>query len=105
MMITRLSISLALIATLAACATPETRVRKGLISAGLSEPMSRCMAGRMIDRLSLLQIRKLDGLGKLRKQDAGDISFNEFVKRTKGLQDPEILGVVSSSGVICAFKN
>jgi hypothetical protein len=104
MMITRLSISLALIATLAACATPETRVRKGLISAGLSEPMSRCMAGRMIDRLSLLQIRKLDGLSKLRKKNAGDISFNEFVKRTKGLQDPEILGVVSSSGVICAFK-
>ena len=101
----RLSISLALAATLAACATPETRVRKGLMSAGLSEPLSRCMAGRMIDRLSLLQIRKLDGLGKLRKKDVGDISFNEFVKRTKGLQDPEILAVVSSSGVICAFKN
>ena len=101
----RLAIGLTLVATLAACATPETRVRRGLMSAGLSEPISRCMAGRMVDRLSLLQIKKLDGLGKLRKKKAGDISFNEFVKRTKGLQDPEILGVVSSSGLICAIKN
>lgn len=95
---------LALIACLAACTTPETRVRNGLMSAGLSKPISACMAGRMVDRLSLGQISKLNGLGKLRKRDAGDISVNEFVKQTKALQDPEILGVVTSSGVVCALK-
>ena len=95
---------LALIASLAACATPETRIRNGLISAGLSKPISTCMADRMINRLSLVQINKLNGLGKLKKRAPGDISVNEFVKRTKGLQDPEILGVVTSSGVVCALK-
>lgn len=103
---TRISLAagLALIASLAACATPETRVRNGLISAGLSKPISTCMADRMVDRLSFSQIDKLNGLGKLRKRDPGDISVNEFVKRTKALQDPEILCVVTSSGVVCALK-
>ncbi|GAB5487430.1 MAG: hypothetical protein Pars2KO_10000 [Parasphingorhabdus sp.] len=104
MMAARLSLGFALVAVLAACATPETRVRNGLMSVGLSEPISRCMAGRMVDRLSLGQLNKLNGLGKLRKREPGDISFNEFVKQTKSLRDPEIVGVVTSSGVICAIK-
>ena len=103
-MIFRLSIGLAFLAILASCATPETRVRRGLMSAGLSEPISACMAERMVDRLSLGQLNKLNGLGKLRKRDPGDVSFNEFVKHTKSLRDPEVVGVVTSSGLICAVK-
>lgn len=91
-------------ALLSACATPETRVRNGLISAGLSAPVSACMADRMVDRLSLGQLNKLNGLGKLRKRKAGDVTINEFVQQTRALQDPEIIGVVTSSGVICAVK-
>ncbi|QJB69793.1 hypothetical protein [Parasphingorhabdus halotolerans] len=100
----RFAMGLALIATLAACATPETRVRKGLMSAGLSQPIAACMADRMIDRLSLGQLNKLNGLGKLKKRKAGDVTFNQFVKETRALQDPEIVGVVTSSGLICAVK-
>ncbi len=90
---------------LASCATPETRVKNALVEAGLSEPVSACMAERMVDRLSLLQLNKLRGLKKLRDADAQKLSVSEFLKRTKSLQDPEILGVVTSSGVICAFKS
>lgn len=100
----RFLITAILVATLSACAAPETRVRRGLMSAGLSEPISRCMADRMVDRLSLGQLNKLNGLGKLKKRNPGDVSFNEFAKRTKSLRDPEILGVVASSGLICAVK-
>lgn len=100
----RFAIWLLAFSVLAACATPETRVKRGLMSAGLSEPISACMAERMVDRLSLGQLNKLRGLGKLQKQNPGDISFNEFVKRTKSLRDPEIVGVVTSSGVICAVR-
>ncbi len=92
------------LSTLAACATPETRVRSGLMRAGLSEPVSACMADRMVDRLSLGQLGKLNGLGKLQKVKPGDVSINEFVKQTRALQDPEIITVVTSSGVICALK-
>lgn len=89
---------------LSACATPETRVRTALIDAGLSKPIATCMADRMVDRLSLIQLNRLSGLKKLRNQDMRKITVDEFLKRTRSLQDPEILGVVSSSGLICAVK-
>lgn len=90
---------------LSACATPETRVRTALMDAGLSKPIASCMADRMVDRLSLIQLNKLSGLKKLRNKDVRKLSVDEFLKRTKSLQDPEILGVVSSSGLICAVKS
>ena len=90
--------------SLSACATPETRVRVALTEAGLSKKVSACMAGRMVDRLSLFQLNRLRGLKKLRDSDAGKITVDQFLARTKSLQDPEILGVVTSSGVICAVS-
>jgi hypothetical protein len=89
---------------LAGCATPETRIRTALVEAGLPKPVAGCMAGRMVDRLSLFQLNKLRGLGKLKDKKVREISIEEFVKRTKALQDPEIVGVVTSSGVICAVS-
>ncbi len=90
--------------SLSACATPETRIRTALTDAGLSKPVASCMAVRMVDRLSLWQLNKLRGLKTLQGKEMRKISIDEFVKRTKALQDPEILGVVTSSGVVCAFR-
>ena len=91
-------------ATVASCATPETRVRSALTDAGLNKPMASCMADRMVDRLSLLQLNKLRGLNKLKGADTQKLSYKDFLKRTKSLQDPEIIGVVTSSGAVCALK-
>lgn len=90
--------------TLSACATPETRVRTALMNAGLSKPIAACMADRMVDRLSLIQLNKLNGLKKRRGQDMRKVTVEEFLRRTRALQDPEILGVTTSSGLICAVK-
>lgn len=89
---------------LSACATPETRVRTALMDAGLSQPVAACMADRMVDRLSLIQLNKLRGLKKLRGQDMRKVTVEEFLRRTRALQDPEILTVTTSSGLICAVK-
>jgi hypothetical protein len=89
---------------LSGCSTPKTQIKNALIDAGLSEKMSGCMAERMYDKLSLLQLNKLRGLKKLKETDGKKLSINEFMKRTKSLQDPEIMGVITSSSVICAFK-
>jgi len=97
-------IAIASVLALSACATPETRVRTALMDAGLSKPIASCMADRMVDRLSLIQLNRLSGLKKLRGQDMRKLSVEEFLRRTRSLQDPEILGVVSSSGLICAVK-
>ncbi len=100
----RLALLIGATLALSACAGPETRVRTALQDAGLSKPMASCMAERMVDRLSIWQLNKLRGLKKLREGDTRKISVEEFMKRTKSLQDPEILSVVSSSGVVCAIK-
>jgi len=88
-------------AVLAGCATPEARTRTALERTGLSRPVSACMAGRMVDRLSLAQLQRLGRLGRL--QRAGD--FEEFLRLTRALRDPEILAVVSSSGLVCTVRN
>lgn len=98
------TISLAAVLALAACATPETRVRTALLDAGLPPPIAGCMADRMVDRLSLIQLNKLSGLKKLRQRDMRSLSVEEFLRRTRSLQDAEILGVVTSSGLVCALK-
>ncbi|MEZ5710073.1 MAG: hypothetical protein R3E02_11870 [Blastomonas sp.] len=96
-----LAIAMAGALAVAACATPEMRVRSALVDAGLKKEVAGCMAGRMVDRLSIGQLQKLGRLGKLGKDDPGDISLNAFLDKTRALRDPEILGVVSSSGLIC----
>ena len=88
-------------ALLAGCATPEARTRTALERTGLSRPVSACMAGRVVDRLSLAQLQRLGRLGRL--QRAGD--FEEFLRLTRALRDPEILAVVSSSGLVCTVRN
>ena len=89
---------------LAACATPETRLRTGLVNAGLSKPVAACMAERMIDRLSLIQLRRLDSLSSLRDKRASDLTLNQFLHKVRALKDPEILTVTISSAALCAFE-
>ncbi|MDE0934116.1 MAG: hypothetical protein OSA47_11005 [Novosphingopyxis baekryungensis] len=92
-------------ALLTACATPQTRVRNGLTGLGLAYPMADCMAERMVDRLSLSQLNRLSSLDAFKGRQPGDVSMNEFIRATRGLQDPEVLGVVTSSGAICAVTS
>ena len=83
---------------LAGCATPEARVRAGLVNAGLSPPLAGCMAGRMVDRLSLMQLRRIGDLPRARES----VSAGEFLHRVRSLRDAQILSVTSSSAALCA---
>lgn len=83
---------------LTACAIPEARLRAGLQNAGLSRAMASCMAERMVDRLSLIQLRRIGDLP--RASSSG--SMSEFMHRIRSLGDPQILSVSSSSAALCA---
>lgn len=100
-----LSVALCTLSLLSGCATPESRVRTALIDAGLSKPVSTCMAQRMVDRLSLAQLMKLSRLSGLRESRVRDLSVAEFLARTKALGDPEILSVVTTAGIGCAIAS
>ena len=90
---------------LSACATPESRVRTALLNAGLSKPVSTCMAQRMVDRLSLGQLQKLSRLADLRDTKISNLTVGEFLKKTRGLGDPEIFAVVTTAGLGCAIAS
>jgi len=83
---------------LAGCAAPQARVRAGLVNAGLSPPLAGCMAGRMVDRLSLMQLRRIGDLPRARES----VSAGEFLHRVRALRDPEILRVSTSAAALCA---
>lgn len=89
----------------AACAQPfEGRVATRLSEAGLSRPMADCMAERWVDRLNVLQLRKISNLAEDLRKEGRNLTVGRFVDRVRRVNDPEIFEVVSSSAVACALK-
>lgn len=86
---------------LAGCAETiaESRVRSALLDAGLSERNADCMAERMVDRLTIAQLRRLEALEELEGKEP---TLPEFVRAVREIDDPEILGVTASSAALCA---
>ena len=91
------------VSLLAGCATPEQQVRSGLVRAGLAPPIAGCMAPRMVNRLNLLQLRRLGRLGDINSRTIRQLSVAQFLDRTRALQDPEIIAVVATSAGTCAL--
>ena len=91
---------------LAACAQPfEGRVASRPTEAGLPRPMAECMAERWVDRLSVLQLRKISNLSEdlTRERSQRQLTVGRFVERVRQVDDPEIFRVVSGSAVACAL--
>ena len=95
--VSRLAV-LAVIPLVSACATPESRLRNGLIEAGLSEPIAGCMAERMVDRLSLMQLRRLADLKHAGRAE----SLEAWLHRVRALRDPEIWTITTRAAALCA---
>jgi hypothetical protein len=87
-------------ALLSSCAVPEARLRAGLVNAGLPPPLAACMAERMVDRLSLMQLRRLGDLPRAR----ASVSVAEFLHRVRALGDPEVLSVSASAAALCEAR-
>ena len=91
---------------LVACAQPfEGRVASRLTEAGLSRPMAECMAKRWVDQLSLVQLQKISALSEDLRRERSErrLTVGRFLERVQRVDDPEILKVVTSSSVACAF--
>jgi len=90
----------------ASCAEPlEGRVESRLEAAGISPPMSRCMAHRWVEQLSIWQLRKIQGLTNdlSREHRDGTLTVPVLIERVRAVHDPEIFKVVSSSAAHCAL--
>lgn len=62
--------------------------------------MAACMAEQMVDRLSLMQLRRIGDLP--RAGHAG--STDEFLFRVRSLRDPEILRVTAGAAATCELR-
>ena len=84
---------------LAACSPSKLafgQVKSAMIEAGLSERNSACMATRMTDRLSLIQ------LNKLRQLKGDKRSLFDYVAAVRKVGDAEAIEVTASSAALCA---
>lgn len=101
----RAALAAAAMLILPSCASlsPESRLRAGLVEAGLSPAMAACMAQRMADKLNIMQLRKLQSLASLRKSHSPDMTVDRLLHKVRALEDPEILAVTSTAALRCAF--
>jgi hypothetical protein len=94
----QLALPLALLALTAGCAEKiaEHRVREALLDAGLSEHNADCMAHRMVDRLTIRQLRKLEALKGEKR------SIADYVIAVQRVGDTKAIEVTASSAALCA---
>jgi hypothetical protein len=72
------------------------RVKTALTDAGLSDANAACMADRMTDKLTILQLRKLQALQGEKR------SLSDYVTAVRRVGDPEVLAVTATSAAVCA---
>lgn len=89
-----------------ACAQPfEGRVATRLAEAGLPRATAQCMAERWVDRLSVLQLQKISAASEdlSRERGQGRLTVGRFIERVRQIDDPEVVEVVTTSSLACAF--
>lgn len=90
--------------TLGACAEriAESRVQSALVSAGLSARDADCMAGRMVDRLTIPQLRRLEALSGQSRESIGTLSLPQYIDLVRRIGDAEVIAVTTTSAALCA---
>lgn len=74
----------------------EHKVRAALIDAGLAPATSDCMARRMVDQLTISQLRKLQALQGEKR------SVFDYVAAVRRVGDPQVFQVTATAGALCA---
>lgn len=81
------------------------QVERSLVAGGMGQSRAHCMAGRMVDRLSLTQLWTLRQAMAPREGESEQArGVFGTIKRLKRTDDPEIIGVVTTSAALCAVR-
>ncbi|WP_226697821.1 hypothetical protein [Qipengyuania flava] len=84
--------------------TVEDRLEEEFVARGLPQPMAGCLAGRMAERLSVSQLRKLERLEAEEGEADIPLGVVELLERIRRVDDPEVVEVAASSAAFCAFS-
>jgi hypothetical protein len=101
----RLALCLALAATLAGCGivSPEARVRDKLLAAGVKPHMAKCLAPKLVKKLSTAQLEALGKVAALPHEDKHHLSIGDLEDRLEAVGDPQVVDVVTRAGLACAI--
>ena len=78
----------------------QARIETALVEQGLPQPFAACMADRLATRLSVSQLRELEG-AFAREDRARTVS--EMLESARGIEDRAIVETAAASAAICAF--
>jgi hypothetical protein len=81
----------------------ETRVEAALTDNGVPPDLANCMAGRMVERLSLNQLRKLERIGPQDGETAVPNGPGQFMDRINRVDDAEAIGVTARAAAACTI--
>jgi hypothetical protein len=74
--------------------TARSRITSALQNAGLSPPVSACMAEHLVDKLSIPQLRKLETLKGARNP-------LEYALALRRIDDPQVVRVALAAAALC----
>ncbi|WP_379549516.1 hypothetical protein [Qipengyuania sp. DGS5-3] len=81
----------------------ESRVEAALVDAGAPPELAACMAPKMVERLSLVQLKKLEGLRADDGETTVPLSPSELIGRIQRVDDREALQVTGMAATSCAI--
>ena len=82
----------------------EWRVRTALVEAGVNERRAECMAGRMVERLTPVQLWMLrQAMAAQPGEPDKGYGLGELVKRLRRVGDGEVIAVITTSAGLCAI--
>jgi hypothetical protein len=83
---------------LGGCVQGIARGRVQARGRGLSQPMAECMAQRMVDHLTISQLRKLEALQGPKR------SAMDYVAAVQRINDPQVIQVTASAAGACVAQ-
>lgn len=82
----------------------KRQVAGALVQSGVGEARADCMAGRMVDRLTVLQLWQLrQNMAALPGEPEGGYGLGELIKRLRRVGDDEAVAVLATSAGLCAL--
>lgn len=82
----------------------EWQVKGALVESGIGEKRAECMAGRMVDRLTIGQLWKLrQGMAAQEGEPEEGYGLGELIKRLDRVNDGEAVAVLTTSAGLCAI--
>ena len=82
----------------------EARVEQALLDNGAPQPLASCMAGKLVDTLTIEQLLKLEKLAPGEGEARVPLSRREVIERLNRVDDPEAVRALAGAGAGCSLS-